>query len=91
MATNQKNKTRTEGQNPEDEKRLALTTKNYQILVLGIVVILLGFILMAGGESATPENFSYDIYSWRRITLAPILVVAGFVIEIVGIVKRFDK
>ena len=53
------------------------------------IVLVVGFVLMAGGTVATPEEFSYDIFSWRRITLAPILVVAGFAFEIYAILKRF--
>ena len=56
---------------------------------LGVALIILGFVLMAGGTKATPEVFSEDIFSWRRITLAPILVVAGFAFEIYAILKRF--
>ena len=75
------------GQDP----RLPLSNKNYVILAVGVAVIILGFILMAGGGSDSPEEFNYAMFSFRRITLAPILVVGGFVIEIIGIMKRFDK
>lgn len=75
------------GQDP----RLPLSNKNYVILAVGVAVIILGFILMAGGGSDSPEEFNYAMFSFRRITLAPILVVGGFVIEIFGIMKRFDK
>lgn len=68
---------------------MPLTIRNYLLLVVGAVVIVLGFVLMSGGTVATPEEFSYDIFSWRRITLAPILVVAGFAFEIYAILKRF--
>lgn len=68
---------------------MPLTVRNYLLLVVGAVVIVLGFVLMSGGTVATPEEFSYDIFSWRRITLAPILVVAGFAFEIYAILKRF--
>lgn len=68
---------------------MPLTMRNYVLMIVGAVVIVLGFVLMAGGTVATPEEFSYDIFSWRRITLAPILVVAGFAFEIYAILKRF--
>jgi hypothetical protein len=58
-------------------------------MLIGFVVIGLGFVLMSGGTAATPDEFSYDIFSWRRITLAPIVVVAGFAFEIYAILKRF--
>lgn len=71
------------------DKDMPLTMRNYLLLLVGIVLIILGFVLMSGGTVSTPEEFSYDIFSWRRITLAPILVVAGFVFEIYAILKRF--
>ncbi len=68
---------------------MPLSHKNYLILVVGFLVVLLGFALMSGGGSSSPDEFNYAMFSFRRITLAPILVVGGFVIEIVGIMKRF--
>lgn len=73
------------------DKDMPLTMRNYILMLIGAVVIVLGFLLMSGGTKATPEEFSYDIFSWRRISLAPILVVAGFAFEIYAIMKRFDK
>ncbi|MBR5807276.1 MAG: DUF3098 domain-containing protein [Alistipes sp.] len=73
----------------KNDSTMPLTMRNYALLLVGAVVIVLGFVLMSGGTVATPEEFSYDIFSWRRITLAPILVVAGFAFEIYAILKRF--
>ena len=73
----------------KNDKSMPLTMRNYILLLVGAVVIVLGFVLMLGGTKATPDEFSYDIFSWRRITLAPIVVVAGFVFEIFAIMKRF--
>lgn len=75
----------------QNDKNMPLTMRNYILIAIGLVVIVIGFVLMAGGTKATPEEFSYDIFSWRRITLAPIVVVAGFAFEIFAIMKRFDK
>jgi hypothetical protein len=75
----------------KNDKNMPLTMRNYILIAVGAAVIVLGFILMAGGTKATPEEFSYDIFSWRRITLAPIVVVAGFAFAIFAIMKRFDK
>ena len=73
----------------KNDDKMAFTMRNYVLILIGIVLIIVGFVLMSGGTKATPEEFSYDIYSWRRITLAPILVVAGFTFEIYAILKRF--
>lgn len=80
-------------QNPEPQKqneRMPLTRRNYIMLAIGFAVILLGFILMAGGGSDSPDEFNYAMFSWRRITLAPILVIGGFAFEIYAILKRFN-
>ncbi|MBE6176933.1 MAG: DUF3098 domain-containing protein [Rikenellaceae bacterium] len=77
------------GQEPIENPRMPLTRRNYVILLIGLAVLLLGLVLMAGGGSDSPEEFNYEMFSFRRITLAPILVVGGFVIEIYGIMKRF--
>ena len=72
-----------------ENPRMPLTRKNYIILAIGFAIVLLGFVLMAGGGSHSATEFDYDIFSFRRITLAPILVVGGFVVEIYGILKRY--
>lgn len=75
--------------NDKSDDKMPLTMRNYILMLVGVALIVVGFILMSGGTKATPEEFSYDIFSWRRITLAPILVVGGFVFEIYAILKRF--
>ena len=63
--------------------------ENYIWMVAGIVVIALGFLLMAGGKSSDPTKFNADdVYSARRITIAPLLIIIGFILEIVGIMKK---
>jgi uncharacterized membrane protein len=65
------------------------TRDNYIWMLAGLAVIALGFILMAGGKSADPKLFNTDdVYSTRRITIAPFLIIVGFVLEIVGIMKK---
>lgn len=62
---------------------------NYYIMFGGLALILLGFILMAGGKSADPHVFNYDeIYSFRRLTLAPLLIIGGFVVEVIAIMRK---
>ena len=73
----------------KNDAKMPLTMRNYMLMLIGAVIIVIGFVLMSGGTEATPEEFSYDIFSWRRITLAPIVVVAGFAFEIYAILKRF--
>jgi hypothetical protein len=75
--------------NDQNDNKMPLTVKNYALIATGAVIIIIGFILMAGGTAATPEQFNEDIFSFRRITLAPIVVIAGFAFEIYAILKRF--
>ncbi len=62
---------------------------NYIIMVAGVLVILIGFMLMSGGATTDPNVFpKEELYSFRRITLAPIVVMLGFAIEIYAILRR---
>jgi len=58
------------------------------LLIIGLALIFVGFLLMIGGGSDDPNVFNEKIFSFRRITLAPILILAGFVIEIFAIMKK---
>jgi hypothetical protein len=66
----------------------ALGRENYKLLAIGFVIIVIGFLLMLGGKSENPNEFNNDIFSFRRITLAPIVVLAGFIFEIWAIMKK---
>ena len=65
--------------------------KNYKFMLIGLGVIALGFILMSGGGSDDPNVFSPDIFSFRRIRLAPTLVLIGFGIQIYAILLNPNK
>ncbi len=73
-----------------EKKRTELFYKdNYLWMGIGIAIVLLGFLLMAGGKSSDPNVFNEDeVYSFRRITLAPILIIAGLMVEVYAIMKR---
>ena len=60
----------------------ALGKENYKLMAIGFAIIVIGFILLAGGGSDDPNVFSEDIFSFRRLTLAPILLLIGFAFEI---------
>ncbi|RLD63411.1 MAG: DUF3098 domain-containing protein [Bacteroidetes bacterium] len=66
----------------------ALAKENYRLLVIGLIIIIIGFILMTGGAVNDPNKFNPEIFSFRRITLAPIVVLFGFVFEIWAIMKK---
>ncbi|HEX8269955.1 MAG TPA: DUF3098 domain-containing protein [Flavobacterium sp.] len=73
--------------NNEQHKEFLFGKINYTVLLVGIVVIALGFILMSGGGSDDPKVFSDDIFNFRRIRLAPTVVLIGFGITIYSILK----
>ena len=74
---------------PSSAGNILFTKENYKWMVIGLVIMALGFFLMAGGKSSNPDIFNdKDIYSPMRITVAPILIVAGLLVEIFAIMKK---
>ena len=72
----------------KEKSNFALGRENYKLLAIGFAIIVAGFLLMLGGKSENPNEFSEEIFSFRRITLAPIVVLAGFIFEIWAIMKK---
>ena len=67
----------------------ALGKENLKLMLIGLAIIVLGFALMTGGKSTDPNVFNKDvIFSFRRITLAPLVVMFGFLFEIYAIMKK---
>ena len=77
--------------NSEHKQEFLFGKVNYKILLIGIAVIALGFILMSGGGSDDPNVFNEDVFSFRRIRLAPTTVLIGFGITIYAILKNPKK
>ena len=69
----------------DNQKVMPFGKMNYILVIVGIALIALGFILMIGGGSTDPNVFNEEMFNTRRLTIAPILVLAGFVVEIVAI------
>ena len=69
----------------------SLPSKNVKIIGAGLLAMVLGFILMIGGGSSDPNVFNPEMFNFRRLTLAPLLIVAGVVVIIVGIMKTPRK
>ncbi|MDP2721337.1 MAG: DUF3098 domain-containing protein [Bacteroidales bacterium] len=80
MATNVQKKT-----NKEEIRGFAFQRVNYIMLISGLLVLSLGFLLMIGGGSEDPNVFSNGLFSFTRLTLSPILILLGYVIEIAAI------
>ncbi|MCD4773001.1 MAG: DUF3098 domain-containing protein [Bacteroidales bacterium] len=75
----------------EESINFVFSKENYKLLLIGIAFIVIGFLLMIGGGSDDPDVFSDKLFSFRRLTLAPILILIGYVIEIFAIMKRPKK
>ncbi len=70
------------------EKDFIFGKRNYKFMFIGLAFIVLGFILMSGGGSDDPNVFNPEIFSWRRIRLAPALIIIGFGFQVYAILTR---
>lgn len=75
-------------QKDKPKSEIVFDKRKYVILIIGILVTVIGFLLMIGGGSPDPNEFSYEIFSHRRITVAPILVLAGYGIMVYAILTK---
>lgn len=75
-----------------DKSKMPITPKGLKYLLVGLLVMVSGYILMTGGGSKDPAVFNYAMFDFRRLVAAPIVILCGIVIEIVAIMKVFkDK
>lgn len=81
-------KTSSQKINEKSQLDFAFGKINYQLLILGVVFLLVGYILMIGGGSDDPNVFSEKIFNFQRLTLAPILLIIGFAIEVFAIMIK---
>ena len=70
------------------KKDFLFNKRRYRLLFISVIIIIIGFLLMSGGESNNPEIFSNEIYNFRRIRLAPLVVILGYTICIITILKK---
>ena len=75
----------------ENNTKMAITPKGLRYLLIGLVVMISGYILMIGGGSEDPEVFSYAMFDFRRMVAAPIVIILGIVIEIIAIMRVFKS
>jgi hypothetical protein len=76
--------------NTEREDDFAFGKENYKWLIIGVAIIILGNILMIGGGSDDPAIFNPEIFGFQRITLAPIVILAGFATVLIAIIKKSE-
>ena len=75
----------------ENNPKMAITPKGLKYLLIGLIVMISGYILMAGGGSDDPQVFNYEMFDFRRMVAAPVVIVLGIVIEVVAIMGLFGK
>ena len=70
---------------------MPITSKGLKLLLVGLIVMISGYILMMGGGSEDPQIFNYAMFDFRRMVAAPVVIILGIVIEVVSIMKIFKK
>jgi hypothetical protein len=76
----------------ENNPKMAITPKGLKYLLVGLIVMVSGYVLMSGGGSTDPEVFNYSMFDFRRMVAAPLVIILGIVIEVVAIMRVFkDK
>ena len=74
-----------------DNKGFGIARENYKILIAGVTLIFVGYLLMIGGGSDDPNKFNPEIFSFRRITLAPLVYLSGFAVVLIAIMRKSKK
>ena len=72
----------------KENDKMAVTAGGLKLMIAGLLVMVAGFILLAGGGSDDPQVFNYAMFDFRRLVAAPIVIVAGIVVEVVAIMRR---
>ena len=75
----------------ENNTKMPITLRGLKLLLVGLIVMVSGYILMTGGGSDNPEVFNYAMFDFRRMVAAPVVIILGIVIEIVAIMGRFNN
>ena len=75
----------------EKNTKMAITPKGLRLLLIGLIVMVAGYLLMAGGASDDPNVFNYEMFNFRRMVAAPVVIICGIVIEVVAIMKVFKE
>ena len=73
----------------QNNPKMPITARGLRLLLIGLIVMISGYILMMGGGSDDPQVFNYAMFDFRRMVAAPIVIILGIVIEVVAIMKVF--
>jgi hypothetical protein len=75
----------------EKNTKMAITPRGLKLLLIGLIVMVAGYLLMMGGSSEDPNVFNYDMFNFQRMVAAPIVIICGIVVEVVAIMKVFKE
>ena len=75
----------------QNNPKMPITARGLRLLLVGLIVMISGYILMMGGASEDPQVFNYAMFDFRRMVAAPIVIILGIVIEVVAIMKVFKN
>ena len=75
----------------EKNTKMAITPRGLKLLLIGLIVMVAGYLLMMGGSSEDPDVFNYDMFNFQRMVAAPIVIICGLVVEVVAIMKVFKE
>ena len=73
----------------ENNEKMPITRRGLKLLLIGLIVMVSGYLLMVGGGSDNPQVFNYDMFDFRRLVVAPAVIILGIVIEVVAIMRVF--
>lgn len=74
--------------NMSENTKMPMTGKGLRLLLMGLIVMVAGFVLMIGGGTVNPDRFNWAMFDFRRLVAAPLVIICGIVIEVVAIMAR---
>ena len=74
-------------ENTRDDSKMAMSFKGLKLLIVGLLVMVAGYIMLTGGGSPDPQQFNYAMFDFRRLVAAPLLILCGIVLEVIAIMR----
>lgn len=75
----------------KNSEKMAIGAKGIRMMIAGVIVLAAGFLLLSGGGSSDPQVFNYAMFDARRLVAAPIVIIAGIVLEVIAIMGKFKE
>lgn len=75
----------------DNSEKMPTSRKNLRLMIAGLVVMVSGLVMLSGGASSDPDVFSYDIFNFRRMVAAPVIIISGLIVEVIAIIRKPRK